>query len=182
MPISKELMLAILSMDSYNRGYGAGIEGLGGPGSQIGTATMLNKTIPAGSEEAGFYAAAYTLNSVVGDMAAGTTAISYRGTDNPDALGLESGASDLWMADSGCFSATGITRFTAIFSAPPARRPALPAGPGLPCRTMFTSFWCPATPMGCAQHLHRCIASTPVSSMPAESAAAISGRAALAPW
>lgn len=29
MTISKELMLAILSMDAYNRGYGEGIGGLG---------------------------------------------------------------------------------------------------------------------------------------------------------
>ncbi len=30
MAISNDLMLALLSMDSYNRGYGAGINGLGG--------------------------------------------------------------------------------------------------------------------------------------------------------
>lgn len=29
MTISKELMLAILSMDAYNQGYGAGITGVG---------------------------------------------------------------------------------------------------------------------------------------------------------
>jgi hypothetical protein len=42
MTVSKDLMLALLSLDSYNRGYGAGIEGLGGAGAQIGNATMLN--------------------------------------------------------------------------------------------------------------------------------------------
>lgn len=41
MTITPELFLAILSMDAYNRDYGAGIEGLGGEGSQIGTATLL---------------------------------------------------------------------------------------------------------------------------------------------
>jgi hypothetical protein len=33
--ISKELFLAILSMDSYNRGYGEGVSGLGGVGSLL---------------------------------------------------------------------------------------------------------------------------------------------------
>jgi hypothetical protein len=43
MPVSSELFLAILAMDAYNRGYKAGIGpdnvGLGGIGSQIGSAT-----------------------------------------------------------------------------------------------------------------------------------------------
>lgn len=91
MPISQELMTALLSMDSYNRGYGEGILGLGGAGSQIGTATMLNYALPSGSEAAGFYAATYTWN--------GKTIISYRGTDTPlDYLtGWTSGAGfDAW--------------------------------------------------------------------------------------
>jgi hypothetical protein len=37
---STELLLAILAMDSYNRGYDPGIEGLGGAGTQIGAATL----------------------------------------------------------------------------------------------------------------------------------------------
>jgi hypothetical protein len=32
MAVSKDLYLALLSMDSYNRGYGAGIDGLGDAG------------------------------------------------------------------------------------------------------------------------------------------------------
>ena len=36
MAISKDLLLAILSMDSYNRGYNQGINGLGGVGASIG--------------------------------------------------------------------------------------------------------------------------------------------------
>ena len=74
MTISKDLLLAILAMDSYNRGYGAGIEGLGGAGSKIGSATMLDIDLPAGSVSSGFYAAVY--DTPYGQV------ISYRGTDN----------------------------------------------------------------------------------------------------
>ncbi len=101
MPISQELMLAILSMDSYNRGYGAGIDGLGGAGAQIGNATLsTDSTITLGlptTSTAGFYAAAYSWN--------GKTVISYRGTDVIDPLTVESGASDLWR---GWVNAAGI--------------------------------------------------------------------------
>lgn len=41
MTISKDLFLAILSMDSYNRGYNAGINfGPGSDGAPIGNATV----------------------------------------------------------------------------------------------------------------------------------------------
>lgn len=116
MTISKELYLAILSMDSYNRGYGSGIgdgvnvdatgrdlDGLGESG-QIGSATVLNPLSVGVSETqydawqtAGFYAVAY-------DTPWGTV-ISYRGTDNP---GLSEdplqGGSDIingWIAGAG---------------------------------------------------------------------------------
>ena len=92
MPTSQELMLAILSMDSYNRGYGQGIEGLGGIGSQVGNATFSSQSaIGSSSSEvaAGFYAASYTLN--------GQKIIAYRGTDQvfspPWSLG---NGSDFW--------------------------------------------------------------------------------------
>ena len=88
MTISNELFLSILAMDSYNRGYGEGIEGLGGAGTQIGNATIKDSDIPAYSEQAGFYAVAYNWN--------GQTVISYRGTDNIGALGGGNGASDFW--------------------------------------------------------------------------------------
>ncbi len=77
----RDLFLAILAMDSYNRGSGAGLndggggdsDGLGEAGSQIGTATVLNIPLPQGSEAAGFYAVAYATQY--------GTVISYRGTD-----------------------------------------------------------------------------------------------------
>ncbi len=84
MTISKDLFLAILSMDSYNRGYGAGIEGLGGEGTQIGAATLgkdAEQLLDQGSAQAtGFYAIAY---DVAGSGIAGLdgTVISAQSTD-----------------------------------------------------------------------------------------------------
>lgn len=91
MTISKDLYLAILSMDAYNRGYGAGIadggqsdpDGLGETG-HIGSATLLTRA-DIGIEDsqydawqaAAFYAVAY-------DTPYGTV-ISYRGTDSTPA-------------------------------------------------------------------------------------------------
>jgi Protein of unknown function (DUF2974) len=72
-----ELMLAILAMDSYNQGYGAGlVHGATNIGGSI-------KFTPENADESnwqttGFYAASYNLTD-------GTTVISYRGTDaSPD--------------------------------------------------------------------------------------------------
>lgn len=90
MPISKDLFLAILSMDSYNQGYGRGIEH---GKTKIGAATIKDVDLPAGSEAAGFYAIAY---DVAGSGIAGLdgTVFSYRGlaplTHPPhEALALE---------------------------------------------------------------------------------------------
>jgi len=79
MTISPELFMAILSMDSYNRGYDAGISGLsesGGLGNATITTTLsdVSETFEADAAAAGFYAVAYQWN--------GETVISYRGTDN----------------------------------------------------------------------------------------------------
>ena len=67
MTISKDLLLAILSMDSYNRGYGEGISGLGGLGTKIGSATIKtdSETVAATkdtAQAAGFYAIAYDVD------------------------------------------------------------------------------------------------------------------------
>ena len=73
-----DLIYAILTMDSYNRGYGSGITGLNDTGS---SAKIGNYSIRAttGAErsgwfDAGFYAIAYKKGS--------ETIIAYRGTDN----------------------------------------------------------------------------------------------------
>jgi len=89
--ISSDLFLAILSMDSYNRGYDAGIVL---NGSAIGNAIIETDSEEVFYEEGqapgalssaaavGFYASAYTLTADVDTLSAGTIVISYRGTDN----------------------------------------------------------------------------------------------------
>ena len=75
MSISKDLYLAILAMDSYNQGYGKGLDH---GKTQIGSATVKDISSgldDSGWQDAGFYAVAY-------DTEYGTV-ISYRGTDNP---------------------------------------------------------------------------------------------------
>src|SRR5665213_1151968 len=107
MTTSKDLMLAILAMDSYNREYG---QGLDVTATQIGSATFndhkasdVSDATFAAWQTAGFYAAAYTIGEGVDGIASGSTVISYRGTDN---LSLNSfGASDIW---NGWISAVGI--------------------------------------------------------------------------
>jgi len=87
MTISKELMLAILSMDSYNQGYGKGLDH---GKTQIGSANIVKDSeqvfldpnapegTPTEAKDAGFYAVSY-------DTDYGTV-ISYRGTDNEISL------------------------------------------------------------------------------------------------
>lgn len=105
MTISKELYLALLSMDAYNRGYGAGItdggdndpDGLGESG-QIGSASIVNPlSVGRGQaaydawQTAGFYAVAY-------DDPTHGTIISYRGTDNPSLYASDaSGKADITL-------------------------------------------------------------------------------------
>ena len=105
MTMTRELFLAILSLDSYNRGYGSGVPGLSDAiGTQIGTATIAATPEDVDkARAAGFYGISYTVGSGVEDIAAGTTVITYRGTDNftPNET---SGASDItqgWVASLG---------------------------------------------------------------------------------
>ena len=59
MTISKDLFLALLSMDAYNRGYGQGIEGLGGIGSFLGATQIIDQSDTQPGKPgvaAGFYA------------------------------------------------------------------------------------------------------------------------------
>lgn len=94
--ISKDLFLAVLAMDSYNRGYNAGIadgegaidaegndtDGLGEAGQKVGAATVKATELPAGAQSAGFYALAYDIGADGPEGLAGKTVISFRGTDS----------------------------------------------------------------------------------------------------
>lgn len=100
--MNRDLFLAILAMDSYNRGYGSGLKDLGEEG-QIGNAILLTAPSQAGWEDAGFYALAYNVSGLKDSDANplfGTngTAISYRST-NFDAGGSIFGFfnSPLWQ-------------------------------------------------------------------------------------
>lgn len=69
--MNRDLFLAILAMDSYNRGYGAGISGLnvrdtnpdGTPKIvRIGNAAIVDDKGDAAAQAAGFYAISYDLS------------------------------------------------------------------------------------------------------------------------
>lgn len=97
MAISKDLFLAILSMDVYNRGYGAGINfgtNSDAPNvTRIGNATIIDRNGGSEAASAGFYALAYDTSGVSG-FSAGEKTIAYRGTDSL-IPGLVIG-SDIW--------------------------------------------------------------------------------------
>ncbi len=91
MPMTTELYMALLSMDSYNRGYGQRLDvvAAGASNTQIGNATIGTDALPSGAISAGFFAQSYTLN--------GQKIISYRGTDQViTPPWSDSPGSDLW--------------------------------------------------------------------------------------
>jgi hypothetical protein len=103
--MNKDLFLAILSMDSYNRGYKRGVKFSPGEpsadinptGTQIGNATILRDANDAQgvAKAAGFYALAYNV-STAGISGLSGTVISYRGTD---AAGGLPWTSNFWIGD-----------------------------------------------------------------------------------
>src|SRR4051794_22877107 len=79
--MNPDLFLAILAMDSYNRGYDRGIKGISDT-APIGNATffsMSDTRLGFAARNAGFFGIAYDWD--------GKRVISYRGTD---------GANDVW--------------------------------------------------------------------------------------
>lgn len=82
--MNRDLFLAILSMDSYNRGYGRGVKLNSSDadyandeiGARLGAASVTAQIITEEAQAAGFYAIAYNWN--------GETIIAYRGSDNID--------------------------------------------------------------------------------------------------
>ena len=100
MSMSPNLFLAILSMDSYNRGYGAGVAGLSdAENTGLGNAIIKQHQSNQSAVDAGFYAISYDVSAIANLNA--NTVISYRGTDNLD---LTNPANDIltgWMAAAG---------------------------------------------------------------------------------
>jgi hypothetical protein len=80
---SNDVFLAVLAMDSYNRGYLTGLKALTGTG--IGTATIVEDKVGDEEKAAAFYAVTYNWDS--------KTVISYRGTTFE--VG-ENTAKDIW--------------------------------------------------------------------------------------
>ncbi|RRN67241.1 hypothetical protein [Agrobacterium deltaense] len=122
MSLSPDLLLAILSMDAYNRSYNAGI---GIDAKVIGTAAVKidSETIfkdpaiePAklsSAAAAGFYAVAY-------DTEYGTV-ISYRGTDNPSLFSnVDAGGGDIykgWVTGGGAWQTNQVRLAQEFFEA-----------------------------------------------------------------
>ena len=83
--MNREVLLSILAMDAYQRGDATGILGL--PNATPETTIRIGKTtlklveLPAESSAAGFFAQSYVFDTALAGLAAGTTVISYRGTD-----------------------------------------------------------------------------------------------------
>lgn len=74
MSISANLLNSILAMDSYNRGYSAGISFSAGDLQRLGDVVLKDVPLPKGYKAASFFAQAYTVGT--------QTIISYRGTDS----------------------------------------------------------------------------------------------------
>ncbi len=96
--MNRDLFLAILSMDSYNRGYDARVSGLTESGS-LGLANIRDFQLgeQEGWQSVGFYALAYDVGNVAG-FSAGEQVISYRGTNfNLGDSAAEFFSSPLWQ-------------------------------------------------------------------------------------
>ena len=79
--MNNDVLMALLSLDSYNRGYEARLTGLGVNSASIGDFSILTDSTARldptyNTQAANFYAVAYQNSST------GETVISYRGTDN----------------------------------------------------------------------------------------------------
>src|ERR1700735_1170783 len=107
---------AILSMDSYDRGYNSRLTGLSdAAGTQIGDATILaNSSVLTGTDgqrldqPAGFYAIAYQYTS--GDNE-GQITIAYRGTDPNTLSGFADDVLHGWPIAAGVLSSQALLAF-----------------------------------------------------------------------
>jgi Ca2+-binding RTX toxin-like protein len=80
--MNRDLLLAILAMDSYNRGYNARVSFNGNDdtyGSSIGTASVIASKGDVTAQQASYYSIAYSLGPEAGGS--NQIVIAYRGTD-----------------------------------------------------------------------------------------------------
>lgn len=100
--LQSDLLYAILSMDSYNRGYGAGVAGLNesGQNANIGHFAIVQNISQSNWEATGFYALAYELVDAQGNPT-GQRVISYRGTDNLNPLSAANDIENGWLVGGG---------------------------------------------------------------------------------
>ncbi len=93
MAISRDLFLSILALDAYNRGYGAGVNGL----SEAKYTTLGNAEVDKSSgiegQAKGFYGIAYTWGT--------EKVISYRGTDTATPAAAAADVLNGWTAGLG---------------------------------------------------------------------------------
>jgi hypothetical protein len=104
--VERDLFLAILALDSYNRGYGFNVRGLL-PSGKLGNAAIVSGSLVLGGtpddredEPAGFYATAYKLPlGYTEDLS--HTVISHRGEKfDSDGLPYATASSPLrWMTE-----------------------------------------------------------------------------------
>ena len=106
--MNKEVILSILAMDSYQRGYAPGIKDIAG--NRIGQfsigldSTQYSETVSG--QDQGFYALSYVLDESWAGIPAGTTVISYRGTDFDSGIQLFRDVTLGWSSFTGFGSPT----------------------------------------------------------------------------
>jgi hypothetical protein len=148
--MNRDLFLAILAMDSYNRGYGKGVVVAGASDGvdngeidrKIGNATIILQDTSEAALAASFFAIAYDVSGAGIDGLTGTV-IAYRGSDYEDTNGDILRSNDLWQG----WELRCHVRYTLIIDCAAnlcaARRlwPQTPTGPlshsGLDKATMF---------------------------------------------
>ena len=88
MTISKDLFLAILSMDAYNRGYapGTNLSSNDTFGMAIGNATVFKNKGDSEAISSGFYAIAYDTSGVAGFAPAGNDTFVFRASLGQDTV------------------------------------------------------------------------------------------------
>jgi hypothetical protein len=134
--MNKDLFLAILSLDSYNRGYAQGVRlnetdkliGQNEIGRTIGNASIIKQSdFEAGRDgvNAGFYALAYDVSNVTNSAGSKLfgitdTVIAYRGSDYEDTGGLSPFSNDIlkgWAVGAGFADASQAQLALSFYSA-----------------------------------------------------------------